>query len=474
MDASINSLRTDVVVIGWGKGGKAVAAELGKLGRSVVLVEQSERMYGGTCPNVGCVPSKGLVHRAANRRPTDAAREYYERAVAEVQATREFMRVGNYDALNSLDSVTLVIGHASFVDPHTVAVGARNGPVRITAETIVVDTGAEPVIPAIPGLRESSRAITSTDLIESSALPERLAILGSGYIGLEFASIYRGFGSDITVLEKASSILPNEDQEVVAFAINVLEDEGIQLLLGADVKELRDADDGATLVYERNGEEHTLACDALLVASGRAPASRDLGLDAAGVRVGANGAIEVDEYLRTSQPHIYALGNVNGSEQHTYISLDDGRIVLDQLVGDGRRSTAQRFAVPRALFINPPFASVGLTEKAAREAGHRVIVASEPVADIVAMPRAYAVQETRGVMKFVIDADTDDILGAALLSVDAQELINTVALAMRHGVTAAELRDAIYTHPSSTEAFNDVLATIVRADAPLSSAVPAA
>jgi pyruvate/2-oxoglutarate dehydrogenase complex dihydrolipoamide dehydrogenase (E3) component len=474
MDDTTNSLHADVLVIGWGKGGKAVAAELGKLGRSVVLVEQSERMYGGTCPNVGCVPSKGLVHRAANRRPTDSAREYYERAVAEVQATREFMRVGNYDAMSGFDSVTLVIGRATFVDPHTVAVGSRNGRVRITAETIVVDTGAEPVIPAIPGLRESRRVITSTELIESKDLPERLAILGSGYIGLEFASIYRGFGSEVTVLEKAPGILPNEDEEVVAVAVDVLEDEGIQLLLGADVKEIRDAADSTTLVYQRNGEESTLTADAVLVATGRAPASRNLGLEAAGVRVGANGAIEVDEYLRTSQPHIYALGNVNGSEQHTYISIDDGRIVVDQLLGDGRRSTAHRFAVPRTLFINPPFASVGLTEKAAREAGRRVKIASQPVAEIVAMPRAYAVQETRGAMKFVIDADTDDILGAALLSVDAQELINTVALAMRQGVKSAELRDAIYTHPSSTEAFNDVLGTIVRADAPMARMVPAA
>jgi probable pyridine nucleotide-disulfide oxidoreductase len=464
MDASTNSLQADVLVIGWGKGGKVVAAELGKRGRSVVLVEQSERMYGGTWPNVGCVPSKGLVHRAANRRPTDAAREYYERAVAEVQATREFMRVGNFEALSSLDSVTLVIGRATFVDPHTVAVGSRNGSVRITAATILIDTGAEPVIPAIPGLRESSRAVTSTDLIESSVLPDRLAILGAGYIGLEFASFYRGFGSELTVLEKAPDILPNEDEEIVAVALGVLEDEGIQLHLGADVRELRDAGDAATLVYEKNGEEMTLAVDTLLVASGRAPASRDLGLEVAGVRVGANGAIEVDEHLRTSQAHIYALGNVNGSEQHTYISLDDGRIVLDQLVGEGRRSTADRVAVPRTLFITPPFASVGLTEKAAREAGHRVKVASQPVADIVAMPRAYAVEDTRGAMKFVIDADTNDILGAALLSVDAQELINTVALAIRHGVKSAELRDAIYTHPSSTEAFNDVLATIVQVD----------
>ena len=183
-----------------------------------------------------------------------------------------------------------------------------------------------------------------------------------------------------------------------------------------------------------------------------------------GPETGERGAVEVDGFLRTSQPHIYALGDVNGGPQFTYISLDDSRIVLDQLIGEGKRSTADRVAIPHTLFMTPPLATVGLTEKEARAAGHRVKIASQPVAEIIAMPRAYIVEDPRGVMKFVLDADTDDILGAALLSIDAQELINTVALAMRHGVKAAELRDAVYQHPTSTEAFNDVLATIVRAD----------
>ena len=166
--------------------------------------------------------------------------------------------------------------------------------------------------------------------------------------------------------------------------------------------------------------------------------------------------IEVDEYLRTSQPHIYALGDVNGGPQLTYVALDDARIVIDQLLGEGRRTTTDRVAVPHTLFLTPPLATVGLTEREARAEGHNIRVAAGKVADIIAMPRAYTVEETRGVMKFIVDADTDLILGAALLSIDAQEVINTVALAMRHGITATELRDSIYTHPSSTEAFNEV------------------
>jgi pyruvate/2-oxoglutarate dehydrogenase complex dihydrolipoamide dehydrogenase (E3) component len=246
--------------------------------------------------------------------------------------------------------------------------------------------------------------------------------------------------------------------------VAILAEEGIEFVTEARVVEIRDGDREATVVYEQHGEQHTRTVDAVLPATGRMPATDGLGLELAGVRTTENGAVEVDEHLRTSQPHIFALGDVNGGPQFTYISLDDSRIVLDQLIGKGERSTTGRVAVPRTLFMTPPLATTGMTEKEARAAGHRLKIARQAVADIIAMPRAYAVEETRGLMKFVIDADTDLILGAALLSIDAQELINTVTLAMRHGITASELRDSVYTHPSSTEAFNDVLGTIIRAD----------
>ena len=178
------------------------------------------------------------------------------------------------------------------------------------------------------------------------------------------------------------------------------------------------------------------------------------------MRTTNRGAVEVDEHLRTSQPHIFAVGDVNGGPQFTYISLDDYRIVIDQLTGSGTRSTADRIAVPYTVFMTPPLARVGLTEHQARDSGRAVKVATKPIAQIAAMPRARIVGNTRGLMKFVVDAATDNVLGAALLNVDSQELINVVALAMRHGVTATELRDGIYTHPSSTEGFNEVLGTL--------------
>jgi pyruvate/2-oxoglutarate dehydrogenase complex dihydrolipoamide dehydrogenase (E3) component len=466
MSTTNDSVHADLLVIGFGMGGKTVAAKMGRLGKRVLLVEQSDRMYGGTCPNVGCVPTKALVHHSRKRRPQDPPQEWYERSVGQVQALTKLFRGGNYEGLNGMDTVTVITGKAAFVDPHTVGVDTGDGRLTITAETILINTGSEPIIPGIPGLRESQYIVTSTDLIQTTVLPQRLAIIGGGYLGLEFASIYGRFGSQVTVLDAAPKILGHLDDDVAAVAEDILTDEGIDIIAGAHVTQVRDGDAGTTTTYQKDGEQHTLEADAILVAVGRAPATRGLGLDAAGVRTGERGAVEVDEYLRTSRPHIYALGDVNGGPQFTYISLDDSRIVLDQLIGQGKRSTADRVAIPHTVFITPPLATVGITEKEARAAGHRVKIASRPVAEILAMPRAYIVEDTRGVMKFVIDTDTDEILGAALLSVDAQEVINTVALAMRHGVKAAELRDAVYNHPTSTEAFNDVLATIVRADEP--------
>ena len=273
----------------------------------------------------------------------------------------------------------------------------------------------------------------------------------------------------MTVLESQPRILEREDDDVAAAVNAILVEDGIEIVPDTRVTEVHDDGAMATIAYDTSGRRQTVAADAILIAAGRRPAIRHLNLEAAGVRETDRGAIEVDKHLRTSQPHIYALGDVNGGPQHTYISLDDSRIVIDQLVGEGRRSTADRVAIPHTMFMTPPLGTVGLTEKQARAAGYRTRVASQPVADITAMPRAYAVQETRGLMKFVINAETDEILGAALLSIDAQELINIIAIAIRHNITATDLRDGIYTHPSSTEAFNEVLATITRAPEPLAA-----
>ena len=462
MEATTTKLSADVLVLGFGKGGKTAAHVLTDAGKRVILIEQSENMYGGTCPNVGCVPTKMLVHYSNAKRLEDDAQEFFANSVAGVRALTSAFRAGNFEALDGKDTATVITGAASFLDAHTVTVGEGENRIAVTAPTILINTGSEPVIPDIPGLANSSYRVSSTDLIQKDQLPERLVIVGGGYLGLEFAAIYQRFGARVTVLEATDRLLGREDEDIARAATDILAGTGIQLITGATVLEVRDNETTATVSYAKNGQTLTLDAEAVLAATGRRPAISNLNLEAAGVRTTAGGAIEVDDGLRTTQPHIFALGDVNGGPQFTYVSLDDARIVLDQLLGEGKRTTTDRIAVPRTLFITPPLATAGLTEKEARAEGRNITVSRENVADIIAMPRAYTVEETRGVMKFIVDADTDLILGAALLTIDAQEIINVVTLAMRYGITATQLRDAIYTHPSSTEAFNEVFDKVVR------------
>ncbi|MGN7800080.1 dihydrolipoyl dehydrogenase family protein [Leifsonia sp. 22587] len=455
------ALTADVLVLGFGKGGKTAAHALTDAGKRVILIEQSADMYGGTCPNVGCVPTKMLVHYSTSKRLEDEAQEFFANSIEGVRALTSAFRAGNFDALDGKDTATVITGTARFVDPHTVEVGRDADRITVTAPTILINTGSEPIVPDIPGLADSAHLVSSTDLTRTGTLPRRLVIIGGGYLGLEFASIYRHFGAEVTILEAADRLLVREDEDVAAVATGILEGDGISIITGARVTGVADTDGAAIISYEKDGRTRDIRTDAFLAATGRRPATAALGLEAAGVRTTARGAIVVDDRLRTTQPHIFALGDVNGGPQFTYVSLDDARVVIDQLLGSGERSTADRAAVPATLFITPPLATVGMTEREARERGLNIRVARENVADIVAMPRAYTMEETRGVMKFILDADTDLILGAAILSIDAQEIINTIALAMRQGVTATTLKNAIYTHPSSTEALNEVLGVIV-------------
>lgn len=461
MDTTPSNLEVDLLVIGYGKGGKTLAAQLGLLGRRVVMVEQSDRMYGGTCVNIGCVPTKALVHEAEMRRGDDDPRRWYTDAVGKVDALTTRLRGINFAMLDTIDCVTVITGRAVFTDAHTVEISVGGDRLTVRAKAIVIGTGSEPVVPDIAGLRDSSCVVTSTDLIATDTLPNRLAVLGGGYLGIEFAATYRRFGSEVTVLEQGPALFAAEDGDIAEAAIGLLADEGIRMIIRARVDKVRDTGRGTVILsYEDPTGQHELEVDLILAATGRRPATRDLGLEAADIETDAWGAVVVDEHLRSSQPHVFAIGDVHGGPQFTYLSLDDSRIVADQLLGDGVRTVDDRVAVPRTVFMTPPLSTVGMTERQAVQEGHPVLVATRPVAQIVGMPRAKIVGEARGVMKFVIDANTDLILGAALLSVDSQELINTVALAIRNGVTASQLREAIYTHPSSTEAFNDVLGTV--------------
>ena len=451
------NLTVELLVIGFGTAGKLVAAGMGNRGARVVMVERDDRMYGGTCINTGCVPTKSLVHLAETRSADSDPDEWFRSSALRTKHLTSLLRRNNLARLEAIDTVTIVNGRATFRDAHTVVVTAGAEATTITAETIVIDTGAEPVLPDIPGLRDCTHAYTSTGLLDTTELPTRLGIIGGGPIGAEFASLYGQFGSSVTIVEHEESMFGHEDPDVAAGALDVLRDAGVTIHTGATVTGLVDHADHAVIHYTHADVTCSVEAEAVLVAVGRAPNTFGLGLEAAGVHTDARGAITVDAHLRTSQPHIYAVGDVNGGPQFTYISHDDSRIVLDHLTGSGTRSTTDRAAVPYTVFLTPPLARVGCTEQQARHAGRRVTTAAARIDELAGMPRSAIMGDTRGLMKFVIDDDTDEILGAALLCIDSSELINLVALAIRHHLTASELANTIYTHPTSSEAIGEVL-----------------
>lgn len=269
--------------------------------------------------------------------------------------------------------------------------------------------------------------------------------------------MFAQFGSKITVLDRGSRALSKEDEDVAAEVQGRLDDAGAETISLASVRSIRQDEQSATVGYEREGEVRELQVDAVLIALGRVPNTAGLGLNAAEVQTGSRGEVVVDEFLATSASGIYAVGDVNGGPQFTYISLDDHRVLANRLLGDGSRSTKDRVAVPYSIVTTPPLASVGLSEEQAAQQGLDTRIAVKKVAEIAAMPRSKIVGDPQGIIKFVVDARSDEILGAALMHVDSQEAINLVALAMRQRLGAAELRDQIFTHPSSTETLNEVL-----------------
>ncbi|USQ77301.1 FAD-dependent oxidoreductase [Ornithinimicrobium cryptoxanthini] len=449
------SLHTEILVIGWGKAGKTLAGVMGRAGRSVTLVEQSTDMVGGTCINIGCVPTKALVHQADVRREDDDPAAYFRGAVQSRDILIDKLNAANREMLESVDQVRLVVGgRAEFTGPKQVRVTGGSDELDITADAVVLNTGAVPRTIDVPGA-DGPRVHDSTSIQHVDPFPARLAIVGAGPVALEFASMFAQFGSDVTLLEHGARILRIEDEDVAESVRQALGDQGVRILTQAQTTAIEDAADGVRL---RTGVGDVTA-DAVLVAVGRLPATEGLGLGTAGVEVGQRGEVVVDDLLRTSAEGVWAVGDVNGGPQQTYVSLDDHRIVTSQLNGSGRRSRADRIAVPTTIFLTPPLGRVGLSEHEAREAGKAFHVHVKAVGEIAAMPRPRTLGETHGLIKFVVDADTDEILGAALHTVDAQELVNLVALAMRTGTTAAQLRDGIWTHPSTTEALNEVLVT---------------
>ncbi|HCS9098889.1 TPA: FAD-containing oxidoreductase [Staphylococcus pseudintermedius] len=434
----------DLIVVGFGKAGKTLAKFAAQQGKRVAVIEKSAEMYGGTCINIGCIPSKVLVHDGIEAASFNDAMQRKRDVVNALNSK-------NYHNLADEETVDVINMTASFKSAHAIDLLNAQGEAVQTIEgkNIVINTGAKSVIPNIKGIDTSQRVYDSKAIMDLTQQPKRLVIVGGGYIALEFASIFANFGTTVTVLERSDQILKREDAVIAQQVTEDLTQKGIQFIYNAETEAIEDEAD-VTKVVTNQG---TFEADAVLVATGRKPNTEGLNLEAAGVQLGQRGEIIVNDKLQTSVDHIYAVGDVHGGLQFTYISLDDFRIVKSQLFGDGKRTLAQRGVVPYTMFIDPPMARVGMTATEAREKGYDIL---ENQVAVNTMPRHKINNDTRGLFKAVVDAKSGQVLGATLYGQQSEELINILKLAIDQQLPYAVLRDNIYTHPTMAESFNDL------------------
>ena len=450
----------DAIIIGFGKAGKTLAAELSNRGWQVAVVERSSMMYGGTCPNIACIPTKTLVHEAGiaallyhDDYPKQA--NLYKQAIGRKNRLTSFLRNNNYERLSKRPNVTVYTGEGSFVSANIIKVALPEGDIELQGKEIFINTGSTPIIPAIDGIKESQKVYTSTTLLDLNVLPQHLIIVGGGYIGLEFASMYAEFGSKVTLLEGGNRFMPRNDQDIANSVKEVLEKKGIEIHLNARAQSIHDTNDGVTLTYSdvSDGTPYFVDGDAILIATGRKPMIEGLNLQAAGIGVDAHGAIVVNDQLRTTVPHVWAMGDVKGGPQFTYLSLDDFRIIRDQLFGDKKRDIGDRDPVPYAVFIDPPLAHIGLTEEEALKRGYSFKVSRLPATSVV---RSRTLKQTDGMLKAIVNDHSGKIMGCTLFCAEAPEIINIVAMAIKTGQHYTFLRDFIFTHPSMSEGLNEL------------------
>jgi pyruvate/2-oxoglutarate dehydrogenase complex dihydrolipoamide dehydrogenase (E3) component len=450
--------RYDVLVLGSGGGGKFMTWYMAKAGRRTAVVER--RWIGGSCPNVNCLPSKNeiwsakvadLVHHAQafgivtgpTRIDMGRVRERKRRMVDDLVALHR-------DAYRE-SGAELIMGEARFVAPKTMEVRLSDGGTRtLVGERVFLDLGTHATIPPIPGVADV-RPLTNIELLELDRLPEHLVVLGGGYVGLEFAQAYRRFGSRVTVIERGEQLLGREDVDVSAELQRILNGEGIEIMLGAEVLQVEGRSGDGVRVQVRAGAERTIAGSDVLVATGRTPNTAGLGLEVAGVELDSRGYVRVDDRLETSAPGVWAVGECAGSPQFTHVSIDDFRIIWDNLAG-GTRTTRDRL-IPYCVFTDPQLARVGLGEREARERGIAVRVATLPTSRIL---RTRTTGESAGFMKVVVESPGDRILGFAMIGTEAGEVMAAVQTAMVGRLPYTVFREVIVAHPTMTEGLTDL------------------
>lgn len=454
----------DDIILGGGKGGKSLAMALGPAGHKVALIERGQ--IGGTCINVACIPTKTmvastkLIHAAKHADSFGVRLQEAEPSLAGVLERKRRVVQGMIDTHKTLFATTanmeFILGTGKFVSPKEIEIAVEGGGTRtLTADRIYLNTGSRTAVPSIPGLSDVP-FLTSTSLMELSEQPSHLVIIGAGYIALEFAQVFARLGSRVTVLMRGDRFLPREDEDIAQAVKQVLEDDGVVFKTVTSYDSVEKSADGVHLKVGTESGTETVSCSHLMVAIGRNPNTKDLNLEAAGVKTDDRGNIVVNEKLQTTADSIWAIGDCNGVPLFTHASWDDYRIIRDNVLHNAGRSTTDRI-MPYTLFVDPELGRVGLTEQDARKRGLDILVAKIPASKV---PRAVTSGEPQGLLKAVVDKQTKQILGCSLLCHSAGEVMSVVQMAMIGKVTYPQVANTIFTHPTMAESLNILFATL--------------
>jgi pyruvate/2-oxoglutarate dehydrogenase complex dihydrolipoamide dehydrogenase (E3) component len=453
------------VVIGAGQAGGPLSTALARAGRKTALIEQEH--VGGTCINEGCTPTKTMV---ASGRVAYLARRGVDYGVrtgpisVDMRTVRQrkrhivdSFRNGSQRRIEKTEGLDLLFGAARFTGPKTLAVQMQNGETwQLAAPTIVINTGARPSTPPLPGLA-TVPWLTSTTIMELDTVPEHLLVLGGGYVGLEFGQLFQRLGSRVSVVQRGPQLLGREDADIASAVADILREDGLEVLLGAEAQRVERTGDGPIRLTVHTPEgEQTLQGSHLLVAAGRTPNTDALNPQAAGVQLSKRGTIPVNDRLETNVPGIYAVGDVNGGPSFTHISYDDYRILTTNLIEGGSASTRGRL-VPYTVFIDPQLGRVGLGEDEVRHQGRKIRVARMPMSYVA---RALEVDEPRGMMKAIVDGETDQILGCAVLGIEGGEIMAMLQIAMLGKLPYTALRDGVFAHPTLAESLNNLFGAL--------------
>jgi len=455
----------DAVVIGAGQGGSPLAGILDGAGRKTAIIEREH--VGGTCINEGCTPTKTMVASARvaylDRRSADYGVQNGPVNVDMVEVRRrkrdivETFRGGSEQRIENTENLDLIPGEARFTGPKELEVRLDGGEtVRVSAENVFINVGARPGRVPVDGL-DDVPTLDSTTIMELDEVPQRLLVLGGGYVGLEFAQMFRRFGSEVAVVQRGPQLLAREDADIAEAVAEILHQDGVEVLLGTEAQSIRqDKSGGIKLTVNGPDGEDTLSGSHLLVAAGRPPNTDGLNLRAAGVETDGRGFVKVDERLETNVPGVYALGDVKGGPAFTHVSYNDYQVIEANLLHAGDATITDRL-VPYTVFMDPQLGRVGLGEAAARGQGRDVRVASMPMAHVA---RALEMDESRGMMKAVVDGGTGEILGCAILGIEGGEIMAMIQIAMMGNLPYTALRDGMFAHPTLAESLNSLFATI--------------